>query len=238
MHLRAVSSVPYAAAVALPPPVDQGQTSSCTGNASAMAFCEAMTNVANLPAGQWVELPSRLALYYAARALRGSAANDDGAYLSDVFEGARLIGVGPESAWSFSDDIAKVTSQPDWGYMRRAADQRVTTGAWRITSSGSQRLQDVKAAIATGSTVVWGSRLDEAFLDLPSGSVWPGVRGSVIGGHAMVLFKYEGDVFWSRSSWGDWCEGGSARVAAAAVASPDASDFWVVAMAKDYSRAA
>lgn len=230
--------VPDAAEVSMPPVVDQGDTSSCTGNATAVAFQKAMTASAGLPDGQWVELPSRLALYYAGRAFEGSQNQDDGARLSDVFEGARLLGIGPESAWSFSEDVAKITSQPDWNYLRLAADQRVTSGAWRILSTGSDRVRDVKAAIADGNAVVWGTRLDQAFEDLTPGSVWPGVRGEEIGGHALILHRYQGDVFWTRSSWGNWCEDGSARVASDAIASPKASDFWIVHVVPTYSSAA
>jgi hypothetical protein len=230
------AAVPSAAEVELGPVVDQGNLGSCTGNSSAVAIQHAMTKAAGLPSGQWTPLPSRLFLYYSARAIEGSTGDDAGAMISDIFEGAALLGVPPESAWTYSDDIAKATSQPDWNAFRLAADQRMVKGAWRISSSGAQRVQDVKAAIAAGYPVVWGTSLDQPFEELGATDVWPGVTGQEIGGHAMLLWRFDGDVFWTRSSWGAaFADAGSARIAADAVASPNASDFWVVATAANFS---
>jgi hypothetical protein len=224
------------AAVPMPPVVDQLQTSSCTGNSSAVAIQEAMSKGAAFPPGQWAPLPSRLFLYYGARALEGSTGEDSGAMISDIFAEAARMGVPPESFWTFSEDLTKITAAPDWAAIRAAADQRIVTGAFRIMSSGQQRVADVKAAIASGSPVVWGTELDMAFEELGPTDVWPGVTGDVIGGHAMILHRFDGDVFWTRSSWGTgFADVGSARISAAAVASPNASDFWIVAMAPNYS---
>jgi len=232
--MLAAAAAPLSAAVPMPPVVDQVQTSSCTGNAFAVATQEAMTRTANLP--QWVPLPSRLFPYYGARALEGTTGEDSGAMLSDIFAEAARMGVPPESMWTFSEDLAKITAAPDWEAIRAAADQRIVKGAWRIQSIGSSRINDVKAAIAAGNPVVWGTELDMAFEELGPTDVWPGVTGEIIGGHAMVLHKYDGDVFWTRSSWGaGFADAGSARIRASAVGSPNASDFWVVEMVPAYS---
>lgn len=232
-HLSALPPPPPAAEVALPPPVDQGGASSCTGNAGAVAICVAMAQGLGHPSGPWPELPSRLFLYYDARAAEGEANKDGGAYIHDIFEMAVNFGFPPESAWSYSDAFDKVIAQPDWEAYRAAADQRYVKGAYRITSAGAELIEDVKRAIAAGHPVVWGTELDQAFEDLAPGAVWPGVTGPVIGGHAMILHRYDGDVFWTRSSWGNWCEGGSARISAAAVMS--GGDFWIVALAPEWS---
>lgn len=217
-HLLAAATIPTRAEVVMPPPVDQG----------AVAIQVAMAHSANLTTGKFLSLPSRLFLYFHARAVLGEIMADDGAILTDIFESAAKLGVPPESAWSFSEEMSKITAQPDWAAYTFAADQKIVKGAWRITSTGSRRVDDIKRAIAGDDTVVWGTQLDLAFEDLVAGQVWPGVRGQVVGGHAMVLHKYDGDVFWTRSSWGQWCEGGSARVSADAVASIHAADFWIV----------
>jgi len=223
VHLRKLPLPPLSARVLMPDPVDQGAASSCTGNASAVAICAEMTSGGDFP-----ELPSRLFLYFHARAAIGEQGRDDGAMIHDIFEQAAKLGVPPEHAWVYSDAFDKVTSQPDWEAYREGADQRIVRGAYRITSLGEELLYDVKRAIASGSVVVWGTQLDQAFEDLQPGQVWPGVIGASVGGHCMLLYRYDGDIFWSRSSWGsDWCEGGSARVSAEAV--KGGSDFWIVA---------
>lgn len=243
-HLLGAVELPREASVELPPAVDQGQSSSCTGNSSAVAICEAMTRAAKLPPGQWVELPSRLFLYFHGRALEGNTNYDDGAALSDIFDGASKLGVPPESAWTFSDDVSKVVAQPSWESYRAAADQRVVSGAWRILSTGAQRVRDVQAAIASGNTVVLGTELDAAFENLGPNDVWPGVTGQVIGGHAVVAHKYRtapsGLIEIAlRSSWTpSFADNGSAWVKAAAIESHNCSDLWVVSLIPTYSAAA
>jgi hypothetical protein len=223
IHLRAAPPPPQSARVLMPAAVDQGAASSCTGNASAVAICAEMAH-----GGAFPELPSRLFLYFHARAAIGEQGRDEGATIGDIFEQAAKLGVPPEKAWAYSDAFDKVTSQPDWEAYREGADQRIVSGAYRLSSFGDELVDDVKRAIAAGSVVVWGTQVDQAFEDLSPGRVWPGVGGSSLGGHAMVLFMYDGDIFWTRSSWGSgWCEGGSARVSADAVKA--GLEFWIVA---------
>lgn len=224
---------PTSGDVPLGPVLNQGDTSSCTGNSSALAI---QARMPRMPDGSFAPLPSRLWLYYFARAKENDTAQDDGAQLADVFAAAAALGFPPESAWSFSEDLAKITAHPDYTAAFEAADQRLIKGAYRITTRGDQRVANVKAAIHLGHPVVWGTSLDEAFMDLGPTDVWPGLTGPSVGGHAMVLHRFDGDMFWTRSSWGeDYADGGSARITADAVASSAASDFWVVETAPKFS---
>lgn len=238
------AALPSSASVPLPPPVDQGQSSSCTGNSSAVAICAAMSRAKGLPEGEFVELPSRLFLYFGARALEGNTGADDGAQIADIFDAASKLGVPPESAWTFSDDLAKITANPDWMSYTRAADQRVLQGAWRIRSIGSQRVRDVRAAIAGGNAVVLGTLLDQAFEDMGPSDVWPGVSGEVIGGHAIVACGFRtnaqgGTEFQLQNSWSAaWCDGGKCWISSDAVASSNCSDLWLVQTVQAYSEAA
>ncbi len=248
LHLSAVP-IPASASVRLPPPIDQGALGSCTGNSTAMAIQVEMARAAGNPNGPWPELPSRLFLYFNARAEEGSIGEDSGAMLADVFDAAAKLGFPQESAWSYPDPndadalLAKCIAQPDWNAYRRAADQRIVAGAHRIDSIGQMLADDVARAIAAGSVVVWGTELDQPFEDLTPSQTWPGVTHSVIGGHAMFLHEYETlsngtRRYKTRSSWGNWCDNGSAWVAQAAITSPRASDFWVVSLLPFYSEAA
>lgn len=240
-HLMGAAELPREASISLPPPVHQGRSNSCTGNSSAVAICQAMTERANLPAGQWTELPSRLFLYFHARALFGETNYDDGAMLTDVFEAARQLGVPRESAWPFSDDISKIAAQPTWDAYRAAADQRIVSGAYRITTKGMGRTYDVRAALAAGNPVVLGTMLDMAFEDLVPGQVWPGVTGDPVGGHAILCCGYRtneaGAVeFKLQNSWGpEWCESGACWISQDAIASKNCSDLWIVDTVAPYS---
>jgi hypothetical protein len=239
-HLAA-APVPTNVYVDLPPTLDQGNSSSCTGNSSAVAICAAMARAANLPAGQFPELPSRLFLYYGARWYIDETGQDDGAEIHSIFDGAAKLGVPRESEWPYSDALADVIRQPDFAAYHAAADQKIVQGVWKISSSGTARVDDVFRALGTGATVVWGTSLDNTVFDLqndPEG-VWPGVTGAIIGGHAMVLHAGEP---WrpnerrllSRTSWGPFAKDGSFWVSEHAVASSNASDFLVVQLAPAY----
>lgn len=240
----AASPVPERSYVDLPTALDQGSSSSCTGNASAVAICAAMARASGLPPGQFPELPSRLFLYYGARAGIGETGRDEGAMIHSIFDCASKLGVPPESAWPFSDKLGDIIRQPDWTALQAAADQKIVDGAYRITSVGRERADDVARAMGAGSAVVWGTAMDMAVFDLetnPEG-VWPGIRGPIISGHAMVLHGHEPwsgtqRRYLSRTSWGaDWGRSGSFWVSEEAVSSSHASDFWVVSMAPEYSR--
>lgn len=178
-------------------------------------------------------------LYFDGRALEGTTDQDCGAMNSDLIDAAKVVGLAPESAWPF--DLNKITTQPDAEAYRLAADQKILEGAYRITSDGKQRIQDIKTAIAAGHLVMWGTALDQAFEDLQPGDVWPGVTGPIIGGHAMFLHEYApdgagGTKFKTRSSWGYWCDGGSAWVSENAVMDSAADDFWIIAVVEPFSQ--
>jgi hypothetical protein len=194
--------------------------------------------------GAFAELPSRLWLYYGARGYIGETKRDEGAMIHHVFEHARKVGVPPESVWPFSDKLGDIIKQPDWTAIQAAADQKLVEGAYRISTVGRERADDIARALGQGSTVVWGTALDMPMFDLehdPEG-VWPGVRGPIVSGHAMLLHGHapwqNGErKFLSRTSWGPtWGRNGSFWVAERAVVSPNASDFWVVSLSPSYSR--
>jgi hypothetical protein len=245
-HYLTAAPLPPAAAVSLPAPLDQGDLGSCTGNASALAIQVEMGRA--LPKEPLPELPSRLFLYYNARQKEGTEHEDSGAMISDIFDAAAHLGFPRESAWSYPNPkdsralLNKATQRPDWMVYSRAADQRIVKGVYRLATSGQELADDIARAIAAGQVVVWGTDLDQAFEDLGPGDVWPGVTGPAIGGHAMVLHEYRtvhvARQYRTRSSWDEWCDGGSAWIAQAAVTSQHASEFFVVALVESYSEVA
>jgi hypothetical protein len=232
-HLSEVI-IPRNAEVVMPACLDQGNTQSCTGNGGAVGIQVAMSHAANLDTGKFVPLPSRLFLYYHARFRIGEQSHDEGAMISDIFTSAAKLGVPPESAWTFSEALDKVTAQPSPDAYVQAADQKIDIlGGWRITSTGSNKVRDVQRAIASDDPVVLGLQLDQAFEDLPAWTVWPGRTGAEIGGHCIVACAYRttssGRIeFKIHNSWGPgWCETGSCWVDSAAIESPEANDLWI-----------
>lgn len=231
-HYANIIGAPKSGDVPLGPALDQADSSTCTCNAAMVAIQARMPRKAD---GSFAPLGSRLFAYYGSGALEGDT-TDTGRQIADVFTALARLGFPEEQFWPFSDNPTKINTHPNYTAYYAAADQRVITGAHRITTRGNQRIENVKAAIAAGHPVVWGTALDDAFMNLGASDVWPGLRGPSIGGHAMVLHRYDGAILWSRSSWTDgYADGGSARVHQDAVASSDASDFWVVETAPQFS---
>lgn len=232
------------------PVVNQLSLGSCTGNSTAVGLCVEMSRKKGLPEGKFVELPSRLFLYLHARATEGTVPEDAGAMISDVFFMARKLGFPPESAWPYplrsaseDEQLAQCVKTPDPLAYHEAADQRVLAGAWRLQSTGKDLSDDIARAIDSGSVVVWGTDLDQAFFDLTGSDVWPGVRGPNEGGHAMLFTdirpnraKTERE-FGSTSSWDyDFADNGTAWVSQAAATDPvHASEHWVISLIDDYS---
>jgi C1A family cysteine protease len=112
-------------------------------------------------------------------------------------------------------------------------------GAYRISSVGQQRVHDVKAAIAAGHPVIFGTEVDNAIFDVASGQVWPGCVGPSIGGHAILITGFAPSHFEICNSWGStYSDRGFFLASESAIASGAASDFWVLDMAQPFSEAA
>lgn len=239
MGLVSTAPIPKEAMEPLPAPLLQ-LFSDCVANAGAMAILHATWVALGRPIGQWPELPSRAWLYALARLNGGQQLTDDeGTYIFSLFQSVALVGYPRESQWAYGPD--HLSAKPDIDAVKNSADQRLVTGARRIISTGDQRVSDVATAIAGGSTVVLGTMLDQEFEYLGANDVWPGVTGTVIGGHAMVGHGYRTNSkgrleFSLRSSWGDdFADKGSAWVSQDAVASRNMSDLWIVERATEYS---
>jgi C1A family cysteine protease len=84
---------------------DQGQLGSCTAHGT-------LANYHYHVAAQGLDVPmrSRLALYYAARALENHVDTDSGAQVRDAIKAIVSGGIDPESEWPY--DIAKFAERP------------------------------------------------------------------------------------------------------------------------------
>ena len=235
------------------PPALQQQWQDCIANSIALgvlATCvdqitsrlgiswdEALRRVGPVEDGS---LPSRRWIYLLLRGLIGEIGNDSGGYIADGFEALRIKGFPTERDVPYSAQAYVRDEDLSWSDDEKAIDQAYVKGARRITSSGTARVLDVVQALSAGHRVPWGTSLDQAFLDLQPGQVWPGVRGTVIGGHAMILrgHRVRGGRFelCTRSSWSSaYCEDGDAWVDQTAIESEDAGDFWVLETAPEPS---
>jgi hypothetical protein len=215
--------------------LDQGGLSSCVANAIVQAI--RASHVAQGVAKP--RLASRLLAYYISRAIHNETGEDSGTYLRTCFQGLSKFGFCPEETWPY--DQSKFSRMPTHAAFRGAADQASPPPLEyvRITSAGSQRLVDIKRAIALGHLVCFGTLVSERFAygDLPSEALKPPVSGEPIaGGHALCIGEYDGDTFGIVNSWGvDWGERGWCRFRGDYLAWSQTTDLWIVARPPLYS---
>lgn len=176
---------------------DQGSLGSCVANATADAL--------ELLSREPTQL-SRLHLYFLARLHDGSECQDEGTFVRSAFHVLRTVGICAESTWPYVE--ANVHVRPPIVALQDAYDHRIA-GAYRITTRGHARGDDIETALRAQHPVVFGTEVGSDFLSYDGGEskIWQYPDRSV-GGHAMVIVgvrRHEDDTrdFLVRNSWGD-----------------------------------
>lgn len=174
-------------------------------------------------------LRSRLFAYYHARAEHREQHRDSGTYLRTCAKALLRFGCPVESKWPFST-WQTLNKQPPAGAYRHAFDQRRLGAYYRIDAQGWARVDQVKAALASGYLVGFGTAIDQDFKknDGPYSVGIP--TGDFAGLHAMTLCGYDdaSQTFEILNSWGtDYRDGGFVRGTYDWIAWPGAQDFWV-----------
>jgi len=176
-------------------PYDQGRIGSCVAN----SICHAFNLVKTVSFD-----PSRLFLYYNARA-RSGLIGQDGAYLDDGMESIRIQGVCVESMWAY--DVRRVDVRPPTKAYTNASLQR--SNSWSRVPLGSGFVSGIKQVIARNIPVVIGVGVyssfmtqnvrDTGIIPLPNRST-----ESMLGGHAITLIGYNDTIqaFIGVNSWG------------------------------------
>ena len=217
--------------------LNQGGLGSCTANSVAQGIHAAGIRLgfAKLP------YPSRLFLYYFARAILGTTQIDSGAHVRCIFDVLRKLGFCPESAWSYDDGPQKFKILPDAGATRLAYDQLGGLGYYRIDSTGLQLAQDLRTAVAAGYTVSFGTLVSNKFAEFKPDSApldTPTSNETILGGHALLVAGYDqiDDFFWVVNSWGpDYGINGWLKMRSTYVAGIHSSDFWITETPPDFS---
>ena len=222
----------------LPVVLNQGGQGSCVGHAVAEALWGAMIRQraeAGLPPA---EQPSPAWCYELGRVIDGNVNQDVGTSPYSAFHGAIALGLVTESQLPYSDAVLETPDERTPALERLAFDQKIVDGLARITTTGTNRLNSIRQALAAGYLVVFGTQVDQSFEDLGPGDVWPGLTGESLGGHCLVWTGYRtvnGRVqFRTRNSWGPgWGDGGSCWMDQDAVAG--CMDLWIVSSAPEWS---
>lgn len=226
-------------AVTTPPPaaslrarvvevLDQGPLNSCTMNAVA----QAVRVVQCVPGTPVPPLLSRLFGYYNARAYTHDTDNDLGTTLRQTMKGLAKFGFCPEASWGYVTE--QWATRPPWGAYKAAVDQRLLRGFYSIDSFGDQKVLDVKRAIASGYSLVFGTDVTRDFVDdmsPPVSGFWdtPADDAVIAGGHAMCGVEYDEQGLVGPGSWGTvWGDKGWFRLTWDYVKWSRTRDLWVI----------
>jgi C1A family cysteine protease len=204
---------------------DQGQLGSCVGNGSA-----GLVQYTRRMMGLGPDfIPSRLFIYWIARALEGTTQEDSGAQIRDAITELLKRGVPPETDWPY--DVAKYNMKPPhlaW------ADGGLHTivGASKVP----QDLDAMKSVIASKHPIVFGFTVYPYFesQDMATSGIlqMPDPSDQPVGGHCTVIVGFNDvtQMFRVRNSWGPaWGQNGYFDMPYAYATNPNlASDFWAV----------
>ena len=208
-----------------PPIYDQGNLSSCTGNALASAY-----QFGDMKQIHPNFIPSRLFIYYNERVIENSVNEDSGAMIRDGIKTMAALGVCPETMWEYNTSLFR--KKPCQKCYTEALKNKILQ-YYRITE---HTLQGVKEALADGNPVTFGFTLYESFMTVDvakTGMVTPPLPNErPIGGHAVLAVGYDDSkrCLIVRNSWGEsWGLKGYFYLPYWYITTPNAAaDFWVI----------
>jgi C1A family cysteine protease len=207
----------------LPPVWDQGSIGSCVAHGVAVAHIAAQRKV-----GAKEIMPSRLALYFQGRATRGWQNQDSGMFITDAMKVTAKFGVADEKLYPYQTTKFKL-KPPASVYADALLHQTL-----EYQKIDSTKPDVIKAALAEGLPVVFGSTLYSNYDKLKPGNVMPepDLKGSIIGGHCMALVGYDSakKQFLVRNSWGKfWGDNGHHWMSEAYICNLSLTDdVWVL----------
>jgi C1A family cysteine protease len=206
----------------LPEVWSQGPLGSCTAHGVALCHMAAQTK-----SNRTVIMPSRLALYYNGRAVRGWQNQDSGSCIVDVVKSTFKLGVAEERLYPYKISRFKL-KPPASVYTNALLNQ--TTQYQKVDNSNPK---NIIAALAEGHPVVFGSTLYEGYDKLVNNNMPnPDLKAKVVGGHCMVIIGVDATskTFLIRNSWGvEWGDKGHHGMSFDYICNLSLSDdFWII----------
>jgi hypothetical protein len=129
-----------------------------------------------------------------------------------------------------------VAKQPSEVAFKRAIDQRVPVGYFRIEGIGATRVLGIRRAIASGYPVVGGFQIGSEFeTAAPDDIFGPPDEATIVGGHALAVLSYDERGFYGPNSWGEgYGAGGWYAMTPSYLGWEGAGDFWAIKSAPLY----
>ncbi len=179
-----------------PPVYNQKSLSSCSANAVAAAVEFDLMKQRN----ERVIFPSRLFVFYNARAMEDTTRSDEGVYIRDAVKSVARHGDCPESLWPYVEH--RFAQKPPSKCYEKAMKYRAVEYR-RIT----RNLDHFRGCLASGYPFVFGFSAHQKFRDVVKKTgvlnmPKPGER--VLGDHAVVAVGYDDSTnrLMVRNSWG------------------------------------
>jgi C1A family cysteine protease len=207
-----------------PPVYNQTTLGSCVGNsvAGAFQFEQIKQNKPN-----WI--PSRLFIYYGARALEGTVNEDAGCLIRDAIKVVAGDGVCPEKMWQYIESKYKLKPTPE------CYTEALNNQVLEYLRISPHTLYEVKHCLSDGYPVICGIMLYNSFMSeeiAKTGIIkMPKPNEELLGGHAICLVGYNDDrkMFIARNSWGtEWGMKGYFEIPFDYISGELASDFWTL----------
>lgn len=201
---------------------DQYRTQSCSAN----AIASALTFYANQH-GRRRRPPSRLFMYYNARAITNTQATDSGTTIRNALKAYAHNGACAEREWPF---------------LKRDITRRPTKTCYQVSTAFPvsyrripQQLDDLRAALAQGHAFIFGIQAyGQPFTEAAKTATLrlPRKSDTLFGGHALIALGYDSQKkrFLARNSLGrNYARDGFFWIPDAYFTDPELTyDFWVV----------
>ncbi len=206
-------------------PWNQGTLGSCTAHAVGAA-CQFLDIY---DGDMQIISPSRLFIYYNARAIEGTTSSDEGAEIRNAIKSAAKFGYPAEEKWPYR--LKSFTKKPSAPIYRAAVKERLNRYE-RV----DRNIAHFRRVLADGLPIVIGisiyESIDEDRVTKTGRIPMPSKREKLEGGHAILVVGYQDQKkqLIIRNSWGTgWGEGGYGFLPYSYIETSDLSDdFWVI----------
>lgn len=214
--------------------LDQGQIGSCVANAGfgAVRLKHALDGISAPLLG------NRLHGYWGARGYDDNIDWDAGSRIRNFFRFINAAGFMPEEQTEHGYDVLTFKERPSLAEMRRMFDQKDKGDVryYRIDEVGRGRKEQIMLALSNGAPVVFGTEINQQFIEHRGGGLIRDFSGPSVGGHAMYAAGYTQDALITVNSWGEhWGNGGMCAISWEYILWEHTRDIWAVSQAPYYS---
>lgn len=209
------------------PCLDQGDFGACVIH----SWASAQEIVLGLKDPNFITPLSRNFLYGECRSIMGTFGEDSGTYPWLAGDRLKKVGCALEKDWPYTKDLR--FRRPPVEVYTFASDNRAVE-AYRITSYGEDRLNDIELALRANHPVIFGTRVGEQIFTWAAGDPPLEPPKDNKGGHSMVWTGIARDRmgrrrFWTRNHWStEYGDNGHLWMDEDYVLLSDTSDLWVV----------